>query len=278
MEDSLEQSGDGVAPAPVAPATVNPVAPITATPIAPSVAEPKPAINWGLMAFIVAAGALAVSVSSWYQHGRAIAELQATQQAIGSAAAASAPMIDLTGASMLGSDSAVVTLVEFSDYECPFCIRHFQQTMPQIMATYIKPGKIQYAFRDWPVDELHPQSIRAHEAAHCALEQSRFWDLHPKLFGPPGSHSPEQLTTLARSIGLDMATFSSCIEAKRSTEAIRANGKLATDFGATGTPAFFIGLRDRKTNKVTVLRGLAGAQPFDVFAKTIDEVLTTAAR
>jgi protein-disulfide isomerase len=278
MDDSLEHAGDGMGPAPVAPATVNPIAPTTVTPTAVAVAAPRPAINWGLMAFVVAGGALAVSLTSWYQHGRAIAALEASQLAIASGPAANAPVIDLTGASMLGSDGAVVTLVEFSDYECPFCIRHFQQTMPQILATYIKPGKIQYAFRDWPVDELHPQSIRAHEAAHCAMEQSRFWDLHPKLFGPPGSHSPEQLTTLARSIGLDMPTFNACIEAKQSDATIRANGKLATDFGATGTPAFFIGLRDRKTNKVTVLRGLAGAQPFDVFAKTIDEVLTLAAR
>jgi protein-disulfide isomerase len=247
------------------------------TPLAPSAPPPRPAINWGLMAFIVAGGALAVSLTSWYQHGRAIAALEAAQRAI-ARTPPNTPTIDLAGASMLGSDSAIVTLVEFSDYECPFCIRHFQQTMPQIVAAYIKPGKIQYAFRDWPVDELHPQAIRAHEAAHCALEQSRFWDMHPKLFGPPGSHSPEQLTTLARSLGLDMATFSTCIEAKQSTAAIRANGQLATEFGASGTPAFFIGLRDRETNKVAVLRGLAGAQPFEVFAKTIDEVLTAAAR
>ena len=117
---------------------------------------------------------------------------------------------------MLGSTNAVITLVEFSDYECPYCLRHFQQTMPLIDANYVKTGKIRYAFRDWPVDELHPQSIRAHEAAHCANEQNKFWQMHTRLFAPAGSHSPEQLSTLAQSIGLDMSAFSACVAAKRS--------------------------------------------------------------
>jgi protein-disulfide isomerase len=202
---------------------------------------------------------------------RAVDELKSMQLEL-----AGGPSVDISDAATLGPDSATVALVEFSDYECPFCIRHFQQTMPRLLATYIKPGRILYAFRDWPVDELHPQSIRAHEAAHCALEQSKFWEIHSRLFGPPGSHTPELLTGVARDVGLDMGAFGSCVDAKRSDAGIRRTSQMAIDLGATGTPAFFVGLRDRRTNSVHVLRTLAGAQPFEVFAQAIDAALARA--
>jgi protein-disulfide isomerase len=148
--------------------------------------------------------------------------------------------------------------------------------MPRLVTTYIKTGRIYYAFRDWPVDELHPQSIRAHEAAHCALEQHRFWELHSRLFGPPGSHTPELLTGLARDVGLDMTAFAACVEAKRSDAAIRRTSQTAVDLGATGTPAFFLGVRDPRTNTVRVSQALSGAQPFEVFAQAIDAALAKA--
>jgi len=238
-------------PAPAAPV------PVPTTPAGP---------NWALLAFITAVGALIVSGLTWLQVTRAIDELALTSQAGG-------PTIDLADAPTLGSESATIALVEFSDYECPFCIRHFQQTMPKLASTYINTGRVFYAFRDWPVDELHPQSIRAHEAAHCALEQHKFWELHTRLFSSPGSHTPELLTNTARDAGLDMTTFSACIDAKRSDAAIRRTSQQAVELGATGTPAFFVGIRDRRTNTVRVLKALAGAQPFEVFAQTLDLAL-----
>jgi protein-disulfide isomerase len=239
----------------------------TPTPPPPPAVPATPAgPNWALLAFITAIGALIVSGLTWLEVTRAIDELtQATQNA--------GPTIDLAGAPTLGPDTATVTLVEFSDYECPYCIRHFQQTMPKLVATYVNTGRILYAFRDWPVDELHPQSIRAHEAAHCALEQHKFWELHARLFSSPGSHTPELLTATARDAGLDMAAFAGCIEAKRSDADIRRTGQTAAELGATGTPAFFVGFRDRRTNTVHGLKGLSGAQPFEVFAQTIDAAL-----
>jgi protein-disulfide isomerase len=226
--------------------------------------------NWALLAFVTAVGALAISGITWFQLTRAIDDLKSAQ------IEQAGPSIDIADAPTLGPDTATVTLVEFSDYECPFCIRHFQQTMPRLMTTYIKTGRILYAFRDWPVDELHPQSIRAHEAAHCALEQRKFWEIHSRLFGPPGSHTPELLTGVARDAGLDMGAFASCIAAKRSDAAIRHTSQMAVDLGATGTPAFYIGLRDRQTNTVRVIKSLAGAQPFEEFAKAIDAALARA--
>jgi protein-disulfide isomerase len=223
--------------------------------------------------------ALIVSGFSWYQSRSAVDALRAVREDVAAAGAAAdgrRPVIDLAGAPSLGPDTATVALVEFSDYECPFCIRHFRQTMPQLVANYIKPGRIRYVFRDWPVDQLHPESIRAHEAAHCAGEQKRYWDLHARLFGPAGSHSADLLLGLARETGLDMAAFGACLQSRRSDAAIRQTGQMAVEMGATGTPAFFIGLRDPATDKVTVLQGLTGAQPYEVFAQALDAALAKA--
>ncbi len=234
--------------------------------------------NWALLAFVVAAAALLVSGATWYRSDAAIEELRAALRTRSAEAAGGdrAPVIDLAGAPAQGADGAKVALVEFSDYECPFCIRHFRQTMPQIVANYVTTGRIRYAFRDWPVDQLHPESIRAHEAAQCAGEQNRYWDLHPRLFGPAGSHSPEKLLGLARDIGLDMNAFNACVTSQRSDSAIRETGRMAVEFGATGTPAFFVGLRDPATDKVTVVQGLTGAQPYEVFAQALDAALAKA--
>jgi protein-disulfide isomerase len=184
-------------------------------------------------------------------------------------------IIDVAGAPARGPADAVVALVEFSDYECPYCIRHFHQTMPEIEQNYIDTGKIRYVFRDFPIDQNHPQAIRAHEAAHCAIEQGKFWDLHPKLFSAPGTHTPIALDDLAKSAGLDEAQFKACIASGRTTGPIRDTVRLAEQFGATGTPWFFVGIRDPKTEKVRVLRPIGGAQPYEQFAIALDAALKT---
>jgi protein-disulfide isomerase len=245
---------------------------------APAHAPTPTGPNWPLLAFAVAAGALIVSAITWYQSSSAIDELRTAQRGLMAdlARASRAPVIDLADASTLGRADALVALVEYSDYECPYCIRHFQQTMPQIVDNYVKTGKIRYAFRDWPVDQLHPQAIRAHEAGHCAREQNRFWELHPRLFGPPGSHAPGQLLAAAREVGLDMTAFAACVDSGRSAPAIRATGAQAVEIGATGTPAFFLGLHDKTTQQVTVLHGLSGALPYEDFARALDAVIAKA--
>ncbi len=149
--------------------------------------------------------------------------------------------IDISGAPARGSDRAIVTLVEFSDYECPFCIRHFPQTMPKIEAAYIDTGKIRYVFRDFPIDSNHPAAIKAHEAARCADEQHRFWALHPRLFSPPGTHTPADLEARASEAHLDLAAFRDCLASGRTTAAVRATEAIAVRLGADGTPAFYLG-------------------------------------
>jgi protein-disulfide isomerase len=166
-----------------------------------------------------------------------------------------------------------VALVEYSDYECPFCIRHFTQVMPEIQKAYIDTNKIRYMFRDFPIDELHPQSIRAHIASHCAVEQGKFWDLHNRLFSQAGSHTAEALSARATEAGMNIPAFNACIAADKYSAAIRQSTALAISFGASGTPFFVVGKFDPRTNQLTPIKAIPGAYPFTQFQQFIDAAL-----
>jgi protein-disulfide isomerase len=186
------------------------------------------------------------------------------------------PIVELKGAPQKGNADAQVALIEFSDYECPFCIRHFRETMPLIEKNYIATGKILYVFRDYPIDQLHPQAVKAHEAARCGAEQDKYWEMHTTLFGAPTQHSVEGLEATATKAGLDINKFRECIASGRTTPGIRKTAEDATNYGANGTPAFFLGVIDKATNTVKVTRGLSGALPFTQFAQAIEAVIAQA--
>ena len=242
---------------------------------APRPIAESPRSDRGRLALTIAIAAVALTALGWWRTSTELTDLRTRHQALADDVAGMrrTPVMDLTGVPVRGSANAVVTLIEFSDYECPFCLRHFQQTMPEIEKNYIATGKVLYAFRDWPVDDLHPEAIRGHVAAHCAGEQGKYWEMHARLFSPAGTHTPDRLRVLAQELGLDLGAFDQCAASDRPAAAIRATSRQAVEFGASGTPVFFIGLRDRSTNRVTILRGLAGAQEFAVFAETLDAVL-----
>lgn len=230
--------------------------------------------KWTRVAVLLSLLSLAFSGFVWFQSVGKIDRLTSSQRDLRADVAAlrKTPIIDVNGAHALGSPDAVVTMVEFSDYECPFCIRHFQQTWPKLKEAFVDSGRIRYVFRDFPVDQLHPASIQAHQAAHCAAEQDKYWDLHNRLFSAPGTHTPELLEQRATEAGLNLDGYRACVQSGRSTDEIRRSVAEAVDLGATGTPAFFIGLRDLATNQVRAMQAITGAQPFDVFARAIDAV------
>jgi protein-disulfide isomerase len=186
--------------------------------------------------------------------------------------------IDVSHAPATGPDTAVVTLIEFSDYECPFCIRHFETTAKEIDANYVQTGKIRYVFRDLPIDDNHPKAIRAHEAAHCAGAQHKFWELHSRLFSRPGTHEPAALEARATEAGLDLTAFRVCVAGGEMTAAVRASAAVAEKLGAEGTPAFFIGLRDPATDRVRLVDSLNGAQPFSAFQRALDGAIAEATK
>ena len=186
------------------------------------------------------------------------------------------PIVELAGAPQKGNADAQVALIEYSDYECPFCIRHFRETMPLIEKNYIATGKILYVFRDYPIDQLHPQAVKAHEAARCGAEQDKYWPMHTTLFGAPAQHSVEGLEAIAARAGLDMTRFRECIASGRTTAGIRKTADAAASFGAQGTPAFFMGVIDKATNTVKVTRELSGAQPCTQLPQALEAVIAQA--
>jgi protein-disulfide isomerase len=181
--------------------------------------------------------------------------------------------IDLAGFPFKGSNTSNVVLAEFSDYECPFCIRHFTQVMPEIEQAYIQSNRIRYTFRDFPIDELHPQSIRAHIAAHCAIEQGKFWQLHDRLFSKAGSHTPAELLAQAQQAGLNTNAFSACVAADKYSISIRQSTAFALSLGASGTPFFVVGTMNPDGKSMKPFKVVPGAFPFANFQQAIDAAL-----
>ena len=171
----------------------------------------------------------------------------------------------------LGRPEAPVTLVEFSDYQCPFCGRFFLATLPALKRDYIDTGKVRYVFRDYPLDQIHPQARKAAEAAHCAGDQGKYWEMHDLLFQNQQALAPPQLSEHARTLGLDGATFDACLASRR--HAARVNRGLDDGLaaGVQGTPGFVVA----KTTPGDTVEGtpVRGALPVEVFRRLIDQLL-----
>lgn len=181
--------------------------------------------------------------------------------------------ISLARAPSRGRADARVTMVEFSDFQCPFCGRHFRETMPQIDRDYIQTGKVRYVFRDLPIESLHPQAPKAHEAVHCAREQGKYWELWERFFSNPRDLSIDQLVAHAGSVGLDTAAFRQCVESGKHTSTIQRSLEEAARLGATGTPIIFFGLTEPGSETLTATTVIRGAYPYDRFKTTIDGLL-----
>jgi protein-disulfide isomerase len=163
------------------------------------------------------------------------------------------------GAPARGPAEAPVTVVEFSDYHCPFCKRA-QTTLTQILERY--PGKVRHVYRDFPVDTLHPHAREAAEGARCAQDQGKFWDFHDVLFASTPHTTAADLRKYAELIGLDGSAFERCLAAGTHRAAVQRDIDEGRRLGVSGTPAFFINGRS-----------LTGAQPVEAFARIIEEEL-----
>jgi len=173
-----------------------------------------------------------------------------------------------------GNPDAPVTVVEFSDFQCPFCSRFFEQTLPLIQENYIDTGKIKFVYKDLPLDNLHPNARSAHIAAECADEKGKFWEYHDVLFQKqaewqrlPSSDLDITLSQFAVDLGMQAASFESCMESQDIADEVNQDTLEAVRYGATGTPTFFIG-----TEKDGFIK-LVGAQPYATFQRAIDEQL-----
>jgi protein-disulfide isomerase len=160
-----------------------------------------------------------------------------------------------------GPAGAAVEMIEFSDFECPFCLNAFP-TVKQVMSTY--GDRIRLVYRHFPLPN-HPRARPAAEAAQCAHEQGKFWEYHDRLFGNQGLLGDDDLKQHAAQLGLDAGQFNGCYESKKYTADIDADMRAGSEAGVSGTPAFFINGRV-----------LTGAQPFEAFKQIIDEELGAA--
>jgi protein-disulfide isomerase len=162
----------------------------------------------------------------------------------------------------VGPASAPVTLVEFSDYQCPFCQR-VEPTLKRLRQTY--GDKLRIVWKDFPLTQIHPQAFKAGEAGHCAGEQGKFWEYHDRLFGNQQALQPADLKKHAADLGLDAASFGACLDSSKYGERVRDGVSQGTALGVNSTPTIFINGRR-----------LSGAQPYEVFVAAIDEELSRA--
>lgn len=168
--------------------------------------------------------------------------------------------IPTDGFSSIGPEDAAITVVEFSDFQCPFCQKWHTQVYKQLMAAY--PGKIRLVYRNLPLTQIHPQAMNAAEASLCAGDQNAYWQFHDKLFENSSVLSDDLYASLASDIGLDTAAFESCMTQHKYKADIEADMQFAVDLGVQSTPTFFI-------NGLAVV----GAQPLEVFQQVIDDEL-----
>jgi protein-disulfide isomerase len=186
--------------------------------------------------------------------------------------------ISISGRPFRGSQNARVVLVEFSDYQCPFCGRFFRDTLPQVDKEYIGAGKIKYVFNNFPLEELHSSAFRAAQAVECASDQGKFWELHDRLFANPNALGPSDLALQAKAAGLDVTQFNQCLESGKSSTAVRNGIEVAESIGIQATPTFVVGLVDTKnpdSNNIKIVGVISGAHPYPVFKAAIDKALAT---
>ena len=166
--------------------------------------------------------------------------------------------VDVTGRPIRGNKDAPVTIVEFSDFQCPFCSRA-RPTVNKVRETY--GDKVRIIFRNFPLS-IHLQAQKAGEAASCAGEQGRFWEMHDRLFADQAKLQVPDLKEHAAALGLNAEAFGQCLDSGRHTADLENDAEAGTGYGVSGTPSFFINGRP-----------LVGAQPFESFAQVIDDEL-----
>lgn len=178
---------------------------------------------------------------------------------------------DLGNNHILGQDDAKLILVEFTDYECQFCSRYVKETFPQIQKAYVDKGIIKYAVVDQPL-AIHPNAERASQAAHCAAEQGKFWEIHKLMM--MRQDSLRDLYSYARTLGLNISEFKDCVETEKYSANVAHNKSLAMKLGINAVPCFIIGIADQHNPGIVKgISSIRGALPFSIFQQEIDAAL-----
>jgi protein-disulfide isomerase len=170
-----------------------------------------------------------------------------------------------------GKADAPLTLIEYSDFTCGYCLKFFKETLPRLQAAYIETGKIKFVYRDYPRSD-RGVGVEAAIAARCAGAQGRYWAMHDRLFSEGNRLESGSFKSAAKSIGLDQTQFGKCFEERRHLESIFNDRQEANRWGFHGTPGF-MQTAAGPTEKVPAV-AIPGAFPFDAFAEEIDRMLS----
>jgi protein-disulfide isomerase len=177
--------------------------------------------------------------------------------------------ISIKGKQVMGAEDAPVTVVEFADYQCPFCLRFTKTTFPLLKKKYIDTGKVRWVALNLPLP-FHKDARKAAQAAHCAGEQDKFWEMRELLFRNPQKLNTENLPAHAATLSLDITAFNECLQSDRHLAEIDQDAKDAKAVRLTGTPSFIIGktTKDEITGDVVI-----GAQPMNKFDAAITKAM-----
>lgn len=181
--------------------------------------------------------------------------------------------ISLAGAMMTGNTAATVAILEYSDYQCPFCGTFARDVFPEIDKAFIRTGKIRFIYRDFPLESIHPNALSAAVSARCAGEQGKFWEMQQLLFGNQKDLTGPRFVEWATQLGVDPRKFSACQTAAVAGKA-RADEDSGKALSVTGTPTFFIGLI-QPDGSLKAVKRFSGAKPFKDFEGAIAPLLSS---
>jgi protein-disulfide isomerase len=176
--------------------------------------------------------------------------------------------VNLEGFAMLGSKEAPLTIVEFTDYQCPFCQRFHTTAFPDLKKNYIDTGKVRFYSRDMPLD-FHPDAMRAAEAARCASDQGQFWRLRDVMGANPNKLDMDSLVADVTNLKMDVKAFRACVESEKYKSAVQTDVMEAMKIGANGTPTFVVG---KSTPNGVDGELMVGAQPYPMFEEKLQEL------
>ncbi len=176
--------------------------------------------------------------------------------------------LSLEGFAMMGSKEAPITMVEFTDYQCPFCQRFHLSTFGDLKKNYIDTGKVRFYSRDMPLD-FHPNALRAAQAARCAAEQGQFWSLRSVMGANPDKLDLDHILGFATELKMDAAKLRTCVESEKYKDSVQTDVMEAMKIGATGTPTFVIG---KSTPDGVDGELMVGALPYPMFDAKLKEL------
>ncbi len=284
-------------PSTTAPQAPPPPAPFGAGALTPAHREStRWSPRWGIAAVLAAALVAAVGVGWVYQTLRAelAAQSAATRQELqgirgelrqirenlesddsdgpdkpDSPLAQNTVYFNFSGFPALGNPRATLVMVEFTDFQCPYCARYQTTTFAQLKKAYVDTQRLRYVIVDFPLD-FHPLAFKAAEAAQCGDQQGKYWPMHDKLFQATPHLEPPRLLEMAKEAGLDVPRFKTCLDQSTTADRVRKGLSQGEALGVDGTPSFVIG---RAEGSVVRGRMLVGAYPTQVFEEVIQSHL-----